>query len=105
MKGLDRREFLKLFAASAGCFAVTASAVPFVSSVAHADVAGGPFHFPQGLASGDPQPDAVMLWTRVEAIALPTGNDKPIELVLQVSESEDFAESGGASIREIPARQ
>tara|TARA_R110000868_G_scaffold80902_5_gene229382 strand:+ start:5384 stop:7498 length:2115 start_codon:yes stop_codon:yes gene_type:complete len=91
MKGLDRREFLKLFAASAGCFAITASSVPFVSSIARADVAGGPFHFPQGLASGDPQPDAVMLWTRVEAVALPTGNDKPIDVVLLVSEYEDFS--------------
>ncbi len=83
MTGIDRRAFLKLFAASAGCFAISASPIPFM--------AGGPFHFPQGLASGDPQPDAVMLWTRVEAIALPTGNDKAIEVVLQVSENEDFA--------------
>lgn len=91
MTGIDRRSFLKLFAASAGCFVATASSIPFASSAARADVAGGPFQFPQGLASGDPQPDAVMLWTRVEAVALPTGNDKPIEVVLQVSESEDFA--------------
>lgn len=87
----SRRAFLKLFAATAGCFAFSASSVPFISGFARADVAGGPYHFPQGLASGDPQPDAVMLWTRVEAVDLPTGNDQPIELVLLVSETEDFS--------------
>lgn len=42
--------------------------------------------FPQGVASGDPQPDSVMLWTRAEpAVA------GEIELLLQVSGSEDFS--------------
>ncbi|MGV8996045.1 MAG: alkaline phosphatase D family protein [Parvibaculaceae bacterium] len=95
MTGLDRREFLKLFAATAGCYAVAASPAPFVSALNTASAASGLYHFPQGLASGDPQPDAVMLWTRVapltggadEAVAT---YDKPIDLVLQVSENEQF---------------
>lgn len=88
---LDRREFLKLFASTAGCFAITAAATPFLPRLGHAAANAGAFHFPQGLASGDPQPDAVMLWTRVEAIdpgaALPNGD---IDLYLQVALDESF---------------
>ncbi|MEW6019873.1 MAG: PhoD-like phosphatase N-terminal domain-containing protein, partial [Pseudomonadota bacterium] len=88
---LDRREFLRLFAATAGCFAVTAAATPFLPRLGHAKAAPFSFHFPQGLASGDPQPDAVMLWTRVEALdpgaALPNGD---IDLYLQVATDENF---------------
>lgn len=42
--------------------------------------------FPQSLASGDPRPDRVLLWTRVVATA------PSLPLVLQVSEREDFAD-------------
>ena len=95
MAGLDRREFLKLFAATAGCYAVSASPAPFVSALNRASAAAGLYHFPQGLASGDPQPDAVMLWTRVAPLIggsdePPASFDKPIDLVLQVSEDETF---------------
>lgn len=90
-KSLDRREFLKLFTAAAGCFAVTAASAPFLPRLDHARANSGAFHFPQGLASGDPQPDAVMLWTRVEALdpgaALPNGD---IDLYLQVATDENF---------------
>ena len=46
--------------------------------------------FPQGVASGDPQPDGVMLWTR----AVPTGPSGPgkIPLLLQLSRSNDFSD-------------
>ncbi|MDP1628115.1 alkaline phosphatase [Parvibaculum sp.] len=87
----NRREFLKLFAATAGCFVATAAATPFVPSLGTARAAPGAFHFPQGLASADPQPDAVMLWTRVEALApeaaLPNGD---VDLYVQVSANTDF---------------
>lgn len=87
----NRREFLKLFGATAGCFVLTAAATPIVPSLGIARAAPGAFHFPQGLASADPQPDAVMLWTRVEAIdpgaALPNGD---IDLYVQVATDTDF---------------
>ncbi|MDO8287707.1 MAG: alkaline phosphatase D family protein [Parvibaculum sp.] len=96
MQGLDRREFLKLFAASAGCYALSATPTPFLSGLSPARAAAGLYHFPQGIASGDPQPDAVMLWARVEPLV--GGSDepmpsftKPIDLVLQVSEDESFS--------------
>jgi phosphodiesterase/alkaline phosphatase D-like protein len=44
--------------------------------------------FPQGVASGDPQPDGVMLWTR----AVPRhATDKPVKLLLQLSGDRDFS--------------
>ncbi|MEQ8265832.1 MAG: alkaline phosphatase D family protein [Parvibaculum sp.] len=88
---LDRREFLKLFGATAGCFVLTAAATPFIPALGTARAAPGAFHFPQGLASADPQPDAVMLWTRVEALdaqaALPNGD---IDLYVQMALDEKF---------------
>jgi alkaline phosphatase D len=47
--------------------------------------------FAQGVASGDPQPDAVMLWTRAVPSS-PHPGDNEIPLLLQVSRQEDFAE-------------
>ncbi len=88
MSVFDRREFLKLFTATAGCFAVAASALPFASRVAHAEAEAGRFHFPQGLASGDPQPSAVMLWTRAERVGGAT--KEAIDLKVQVAEDEAF---------------
>ena len=49
--------------------------------------------FPQGVASGDPQPDAVMLWTR----AVPEGSvghtlPGQVPLLLQVSGNSDFSD-------------
>jgi alkaline phosphatase D len=48
--------------------------------------ASGSMSFAQGVASGDPQPDSVVLWTRV------TGGDgiNPVNVGLQVSTTADF---------------
>lgn len=81
-----RREFLKHFTAMAGCFAATAG-VPFAVTEAAAYPVKAD-RFPQGLASGDPQSDAVLLWTR----AVPDGEQGGLATVCQVSKTEDFAE-------------
>ena len=48
--------------------------------------------FPQGVASGDPQPDAVMLWTRaLPEAAAAAATKKKIPLLLQLSASESFS--------------
>ena len=47
--------------------------------------------FAQGVASGDPQPDAVMLWTRAAPVAGQT-TDKQVPVLLQVSRQEDFSD-------------
>jgi alkaline phosphatase D len=44
------------------------------------------FSFPQGVASGDPRPSSVMLWTRVQ----PEGGDGDVTLRLEVADSESF---------------
>jgi alkaline phosphatase D len=46
--------------------------------------------FPQGVASGDPQPDAVMLWTRALPRA-PLDKSITVPVLLQLSRSDDFA--------------
>src|SRR5689334_4376947 len=58
--GMNRRQFI-LAAAAIGCPAVWASPTTRASSQ--------PWHerrdlYPQGVASGDPQSDSVILWTR-----------------------------------------
>src|SRR6188768_684975 len=52
---MQRRTFLRLLAAS--------SALPLVSACTDAEV------FLHGVASGDPSPDGVLLWTRAEGIS------------------------------------
>jgi alkaline phosphatase D len=89
---MKRRDFLK----ASGCFVVTAS-LGGITSGCGDDGGGGPdagpvagtYEFPQGIASGDPQSDAVMLWTRAVAIA---GGMDVIPVVAQVSTTDDFAE-------------
>jgi alkaline phosphatase D len=44
--------------------------------------------FPQGVASADPQPDAVMLWTRAE----PADGAGSVKFLLQVSTAPDFSD-------------
>jgi len=84
MNKLDRRSFLKGFTAIAGCFVATAAG-PFTPAYAMG-VMINPARFPQGLASGDPQPDAIMLWTR----AVPDMPAGEVELVCQVATDEKF---------------
>lgn len=43
--------------------------------------------FPQGIASGDPRPDGVLLWARV-----PSGDGRPVEVAYQVGADEAFSE-------------
>lgn len=49
----------------------------------------GQFGFPQGVASADPLPDAVVLWTRVEPGE--AGTDT-VELLVQVARDPEFAD-------------
>jgi len=80
---LDRRDFLRIAGTvylSAGLpISATAAARP------DGDSANLCVLFPHGVASGDPQPDSVMLWTRAQA-----SQPGDIALVLQVSDSEGF---------------
>jgi alkaline phosphatase D len=85
---MQRRDFLK----RAGCFAVSASVFPWLGcssddAAAKPQTSGTSYMFAQGVASGDPQPDSIVLWTR----AVGSAADATIPLLLEVSTSEDFA--------------
>ena len=79
-----RKEFLKMFVKGVGCFSVAAS-LPFMPNTrAGAD---NPVRFPQGVASGDPTPDSVVLWTR----AVPeTNQTTTLNVTAQISRTSDF---------------
>lgn len=92
---MRRRDFLK----RAGCFVASAAVPAWVgcgdddsnASPRDAGADGGSaaakYEFLQGVASGDPQPTSVMLWTRVSA---KQASNDPISLKLEVSKTEDF---------------
>ncbi|MGK5552167.1 alkaline phosphatase D family protein [Actinomadura kijaniata] len=83
MTQLNRRDALKI----GGAGLVTAAALP---GVAHA--APAPF-FRHGVASGDPLPDGIVLWTRVTPTAdsLPGSGDGPrTSVTWQVATDADF---------------
>jgi alkaline phosphatase D len=83
---IDRREFLR---------AVVVVAGPVVSGCADGDDTSGPpkpppapSFFPQSVASGDPRPTSVILWTRVED----EGAGDSVALTLEVARDESFSE-------------
>jgi alkaline phosphatase D len=77
---LDRRRFLHVVAASAG-------AAPLACTTDD-DAALEPVDqvYPQGVASGDPTPASVVLWTRVEPL-----DGAPETVQFEVAQSESFA--------------
>jgi alkaline phosphatase D len=82
-----RRGALKALGLTAGYFALPALARPVAAQQIQSDP-NSPFHFPQGVASGDPQPDGVVIWTRGEdKNALGQG----MTLRAQMSRTPDFA--------------
>lgn len=82
----SRRDFLRRFLTMGGCFAVTAS-LDVSALVAASPVVKRLFTFPQGVASADPQSDAVMFWTRVVS---DDASNARINLRLQISTDPTF---------------
>lgn len=80
MSEWKRRQFLKI----AGTFMLSAG---LPARAAQQATASPDLLFPQGIASGDPQADCIILWTR----ALMLGKDS-VPLIVQLSDTEDFAE-------------
>ncbi|MEU7524312.1 alkaline phosphatase D family protein [Saccharothrix sp. NPDC042600] len=82
---MDRRAFLRAAGVTGSTLAL-AAALP-----GRAGAAGT--HFPHGVASGDPLPDGILLWTRVTptADALPgSGTGPDVEVAYDVAEDADF---------------
>jgi len=84
----SRREFMANFARSAGCFAAMASATTLVGC-SRPRPTSGQFGFPQGVASADPLPDAVLLWTRVEPEEADTAS---VDLLVQLARDPEFSD-------------
>ncbi len=85
---IPRRLFLQQFAASGGCFVVSALLRPLSAHAQAIRTESNRFAFAQGVASADPQPDAVVFWTRVTD----TRAAASIPLTLQVSTGDSFDE-------------
>ncbi|MFC4727009.1 alkaline phosphatase D family protein [Coralloluteibacterium thermophilus] len=67
---MQRRHFLRIIGISAAAVAVAPHGRLLAAMAADA-IRESRAHFPQSVASGDPRPDRVLLWTRVEAERLP----------------------------------
>jgi alkaline phosphatase D len=79
---LNRRNFLRI----AGTVYLSAGLPVPATAIPQPGAANSSARFPHGVASGDPLPDSILLWTRV----LPsTGED--LELVVQLSIAESFS--------------
>jgi len=87
--GVERRQFLKYMAA--------VSAIPFSSCRTTSPVITRPqfedYPFKLSVASGDPEPDGVVLWTRLAPLPLDDGGgmpSEPIETFWEVANDEAF---------------
>ncbi len=81
---ITRRSLLELLGSSTFFLTV----IPGSVFAATLPTDAAPLEFPQGVASGDPQPDGIMLWTR----AVPAGGaDTPVRLMVQLSADSDFS--------------
>ncbi|OEU92012.1 alkaline phosphatase [Streptomyces abyssalis] len=77
----------------AAATAASAVLLPLSSGLLSAQPGGGPA-FLHGVASGDPLPDGVLLWTRVTPSpeAVPgSGKGAPVEVTWEVAEDEEFS--------------
>jgi alkaline phosphatase D len=81
MSRTSRREFIKL-AASCGAALAWRSNIAQASTIDWRETRD---MFPQGVASGDPASDSVILWTRC-----PSNAAAATKLTVEVAEDEDF---------------
>lgn len=104
-KNLSRRAFLRATLVTAGAATVTGLGPAGCGK----DDGDGPLldgaeYFPQSVASGDPRPDSVILWTRVED---PELADADAELQLEVASDAEFTtvlELAGEARTVVPAQ-
>ena len=85
---LTRRSLLELVSSSTFFLSVAplSAATPPPMALTQA------LEFPQGVASGDPQPDGVMLWTRALPAVAADSEATPVPLLLQLSADSDFTD-------------
>ncbi|WP_129666573.1 alkaline phosphatase D family protein [Phytoactinopolyspora endophytica] len=90
---LDRRRFLSL--AGGGTLAVASAIAGFSSASAWGSPRFGDNPFSLGVASGDPMPDSVVLWTRLAPDPLAADGrggmpDRTVPVQWQIAEDPDF---------------
>lgn len=81
---ITRRDLLALLSSSTFFFTLSQARV----LAAQLPDDSAPLEFPQGVASGDPQPDGVMLWTRAVPVSATEG---PVNVLVQISKDRDFS--------------
>lgn len=93
---MDKRSFLKyagFFTVSVATGTLTACGDDSAPSSALPPASGAGWKFPQSVASGDPRPDSIMLWTRVvpssadNVQAAASGNDVAIRLIVTAADN------------------
>jgi alkaline phosphatase D len=93
---LKRRNFLRATAVFAGALVATGCGLQRAEGLED-----GSAFFPQSVASGDPRPHSVVLWTRVEDHEKGSGD---VLLSVEVSTTEDFSELAAEADVRAPAR-
>lgn len=83
---LRRRQFLAAGAAAAACRPAAPSTPAEVTPPGGSDDNEGPSPFAHGVASGDPLPDAIILWTRVT----PPSVGAEVEVRWQLADTREF---------------
>src|SRR4051812_28936725 len=91
MTSIERRTFLRLAAA--------ASATPLLGALACGPDDEQDRTFPQGVGSGDPASDGVLLWTRVE----PVESDSVEHVHYEVAADPDFKQLVEIGDRDVDA--
>ena len=90
MRDMNRRDFLR----TSGWFVVGASLTGVVACDINDDdryvEPSGTFFFPQGVASGDPSPTSVVLWTRARRGKQRDNDTSAVRVVVQVSTDTAF---------------
>ncbi|MBP9114140.1 MAG: alkaline phosphatase D family protein [Polyangiaceae bacterium] len=90
---LNRRDFLRLFSTSIAIAPIACSSTPDETpggTTSTPDISNK--YFPQGVASGDPKPAQVLLWTRVEPTALGKAATDTIEVQYVIALNESLSE-------------
>lgn len=104
---MDRRQFLRL----GGFLTVSAATVGLAACGSSGDepdeaglppASGAAWAFPQSVASGDPRPDSIVLWTRAvpagidPAAPAPAGNDVTVQLLVATGDHASLLGSNAA---------
>lgn len=87
---LTRRDFLRATLVSVASASLPAAGCGDDGGEAPGELLDGAVYFPQSVASGDPRPDSVILWTRLED---PDLGDADGELSVEVATDPDFTDT------------